>query len=63
MRTSRTSTTVTVTLVRETETEKGMTVVIADVIPGGEDLQPYTSDLESYGAPAAPLVTLPQSDR
>lgn len=28
----------------------------------GEDLQPYTSDLESYGAPAAPLVTLPQSD-
>jgi len=29
---------------------------------GGEDLQPYTSDLESYGAPAAPLVTLPQSD-
>jgi len=29
---------------------------------GAEDLQPYTSDLESYGAPAAPLVTLPQSD-
>lgn len=29
---------------------------------GGEDLQPYTGDLESYGAPAAPLVTLPQSD-
>jgi len=29
---------------------------------GGEDLQPYTTDLESYGAPAAPLVTLPQSE-
>ena len=37
---------------------------LSDVcILGGEDLQPYTSDLESYGAPAAPLVTLPQSDR
>ena len=40
-----------------------MTVVIAAVISGGEDLQPYTTDLESYGAPAAPLVTLPQSER
>ena len=43
--------------------ERETTVVMADVISGGEDLQPYTSDLESYGAPAAPLVTLPQSDR
>jgi len=28
---------------------------------GGEDLQPYT-ELESYGAPAAPVLTLPQSE-
>ena len=51
----------TVTLVSQGERER--TGVIANVISGGEDLQPYTSDLESYGAPAAPLVTLPQSDR
>ena len=43
--------------------ERERTVMIAAVISGGENLQPYTTDLESYGAPAAPLVTLPQSER